>query len=181
LRLCRRVCLLLGALPVTAALLSACSSTPAPLGNGGSPSAQCMFAVRGKTVTVGLFELTNIGKSPAVVQSVTLPAMRGLRMTKSWLVPVYRDPKNGNHLNVGAGFPYPPAWSSSVRRVWAQRRPAAGGTIRPGQDLNLVFGLTRTTAMTGKSAGPVIVYSTGGTKFTLKELTTLTVAGSCTT
>jgi hypothetical protein len=174
---------------VTAALLTACSSDPVgPLGNGGAPSLQCMSHRQGQPVTTGLFELDNTGSSPVTVQSVTLPSARGLRMTKSWLVPTFRDPKNGDFLDLGAGFPYPPAYSAyppeyaaQVRRVWAERRPAAGAVIEPGEDLNLVFGLTRTTAKAGRSDGPLIVYSAGGSTYSLQELTDLIVAQDCST
>jgi hypothetical protein len=51
--------------------------------------------------------------------------------------------------------------------------------IKPHEDLNLVFGLTRTTARNSYSGGPVITYSTGGTAYTVSEKTTLEVAKSC--
>ncbi len=95
-------------------------------------------------------------------------------MTKAWLLPL----DNGVNV-VGVGWPYPPANTAAVRAAWAQRKPAVGGVIRPGQHLLLVFGLIRTTARAGKSDGPVIVYTSGGNSFTLAEQVSLVVAPKC--
>jgi hypothetical protein len=138
-----------------------------------------MAAPRGQPVTTGIYELTNSGTSAVTIQSVTLPNSDGLAATKMWLLPIYHDPKTGNFLNAGAGFPYPPAYSAGVRSAWAQRRPAVGATIKSRQDLNLVFGLTRTTAKTGKSGGPAIAYTAGGSSYTVAEQTTLEIAAKC--
>jgi hypothetical protein len=171
-----RTRLLLGALSaMTALLATACSSSPGPLGGGGTVAIACMDYPQGKPVATGIYDLTNSGKSPVTIQSVTLPSAHGLRMTKPWLVPIYHDPKTGDYLDVGAGGPYPPTTSPQ----WAQRKPAIRGVIRAGQDLNLVFGLTRTSAKAGKSDGPVITYSAGGNTYTVQELTTLVVAATC--
>jgi hypothetical protein len=162
-----------------AALLVACSSAPGPLGDGGTDGTQCMAAQQGQPVTTGLYTLTNSGSARATIQSVGLPGARGLAATKMWLVPIYRDPKTGNFLDLGAGFPYPPAYSAAARWSWAKRRPAVGATIKPGQDLNLVFGLTRTTTKSGRSPGPVITYSAGGPSYIVAMKTSLVVAGNC--
>jgi len=173
---------MLGALSV-AALLAACSSDPGPgpLGNGGTPGQQCMAFTEGQPVTTGIYDLHNTGSSPVTVTSVTLPDAHGLTMTKAWLVPIGHSPGSGRvgGMLVGAGWPYPPSFTKLVRSVWAQRRPAVGATIKPGQDLNLVFGLTRTTAKAGKSSGPLIAYTTGGLSYTVAEQTTLEVAAKC--
>jgi hypothetical protein len=161
---------------VTAALLAACSSSPPPLGNGGTAGQQCMTYRQGEPVTTGLYDLDNAGTPPVTVQSVALPSSaHGLRMTMSWLVPIYHDPKNGDFDDVGVGFPYPPTTAPE----WGRRRPAAGGVIKPGQTFNLVFGLTRTSARAGRSGGPVITYTAGGNSYTLSEVTSLVVAGKC--
>ena len=171
-----RARLLLGALSATTALLAAaCSSSPGPLGNGGTVATACLDYPQGKPVAVGIYDLTNSGKSPVTIQGVAMPSAHGLRMTKPWLVPIYHDPNTGNHLDVGAGGSYPPTTSPQ----WAQRKPALGGVIRAHQDLNLVFGLTRTSAKAGKSDGPEITYSSGGNNYTVQELTTLVVAATC--
>ena len=166
---------LLGAL-FLAALLAACSSSgPGPLGQGGTDAEQCMDYPVGQPVAAGIYDLTNTGDSPVTIQSVTLPDAHGLAVTKTWLVPIYHDPKTGNWLDVGAGAPFPPTTSPQ----WVQRRPAIGGVIRPRQDLNLVFGLTRTTAKAGRSPGPVIAYTAGGSSYTVKMKTSLVVAATC--
>jgi hypothetical protein len=90
-------------------------------------------------------------------------------------VPIYHDPKNGNSVTVGSGFPWPPPNTPQ----WPHRKAAIGGTIRPGQTLNLVFGLVRTTPKAGTSAGPLITYTAGGNTYTVKEGFTLEVAAHC--
>lgn len=166
--------MLLGALSLTA-LLAACSSSPGPLGDGGTEGALCMENQAGQPVTAGIYDLTNSGQSPVTIQHVTLPALHGMTVTKSWLVPIYHDPKNGNWVDVGAGAPYPPTTSPT----WPQRKPAIGGVIRPRQDLTIVFGLTRASAQVGRSSGPTITYTASGSTYTVSEKTSLIVAANC--
>jgi hypothetical protein len=97
---------------------------------------------------------------------VSLPAAHGMAMTEAWLVPRDGGP------NLGVGFPYPPVTSP----LWAYRVPASGAVIEPGEDLNLVFGLLRTTAADGSSDGPMIVYAAGRTTYTLREKLSLALA-----
>jgi hypothetical protein len=92
-----------------------------------------------------------------------------------WIVPIYHDPKTGNFLDVGVGGPYPPTTAPE----WVYRKPAIGGVIRPHQDLNLVFALTRISAKAATSNGPVIIYTAGGSTWTLREKTSLVVAARC--
>jgi hypothetical protein len=51
--------------------------------------------------------------------------------------------------------------------AWAQRRRADGAEIKPGQDLNLIVGAARTTTKTGRYARVMIVYSAGGSTYTV--------------
>lgn len=132
----------------------------------------------GKPVTTGIYTVDNAGTAAVMIQSVTLPGAHGLRMTKAWLVPIGQT-GHGGTLIVGAGWPYPPSSTPLIRSVWAKRRPAAGATIRPGQSLNLVFGLIRTTAPDGTSEGPAIQYSAGGSTYAVQEQTSLVVSASC--
>ena len=131
---------------------------------------------QGKPVEVGLYDLHNRGSSPVTVKSISLDHPHGLVMTETWLTPIGHQ--NGQELTIGVGWPYPPSFTALVRQVWSERRPAIGATVRPGQDLNLVFGLTRTGAV-GKSGGPVIVYTADGSTYTLHENTSLSVAARC--
>jgi hypothetical protein len=168
-----------GALPallVLAAALAGCSSSgPGPLGTGGSAGQQCMAYAEGRPVTTGIYDLTNSGTTPVTIRSVALPSgARNLAMSSSWLVPIYHHP-GGPWEDIGAGVPYPPATAPQ----WPKRKPAIRGVIAPGQDLNLVFGLTRTNAHTGRSGGPVIVYSANGNSYTVQEKTSLVVAANC--
>ena len=167
--------MLLGALSATAALLAACSSSPGPLGNGGTPGQQCFPGRQGEPVTLGLYTLQNNGTSAATINSVRLPSdARGLKMTKAWVVPIYHDPKTGNLELIGVGWPYPP----TSQPTWPQRSPAAGAIVKPGQDLNLVFGLIRTTGGNGRSDGPVIVYTVNGSSYTIHEAVSLLLAAA---
>jgi len=63
---------------------------------------------RGRPVTTGLYELDNTSATPVTVQSVSLSSPQGLHMTKSWLVPIFHDPKTGNWVDIGVGDAYPP-------------------------------------------------------------------------
>ena len=170
--------LMLAAL-LAAALLSACSTGPGPLGNAGDGMfTECTPAPPGQTVTMGIWWLHNDGTSPVTIQSIHLDE-HDLRMTMPWLVPIYHNPKNGQFDEVGAGYPYPPAFNVAARWSWARRQPAVGALIRPSKSLNLVFGMTRTSAATGRAGGPVIVYSAGGTTYTLAEKTAETLVTNC--
>ena len=171
-----------GALLATAAFLAACSSGPGPLGQGGTSGQQCMPQPEGVPTTVGLYDLHNSGSSPVTVHGISLPHDHGLTMTSSWLTPIYHGV--GRDLVIGVSWPWPPsrstgAGAAAVRWAWAPRKPLTGAVIKPHEDLNLVFGLTRTTARNSYSGGPVITYSTGGTAYTVSEKTTLEVAKSC--
>ena len=160
---------MLGAVPAVAALLAGCSGPggPPPLGSGGNGGRTCALASQvGTPVLVGLFELVNQGTDPVTVQSVSLPAAHGMAMTEAWLVQRDAGP------NLGMGFPYPPVTS----RLWAHKVPASGAVIEPGEDLNLAFGILRTTAADGSSDGPMIVYTAGRTTYTLREKLSLALA-----
>jgi len=169
----RRRRFLLAALSATTALLAACSSSPGPLGDGGSLGEQCVPGPEGRPLTTGLYDLHNTGTSPVTVQSVSLGSPHGLKITtKAWVMPIFHDVKTGNWDVVGVGVPYPPTtWPE-----WSNREPAIGAVILPGQDLNLVFGMTRTSASDGTSAGPVILYTVNRGTYTLHEQTGLMVA-----
>ena len=168
--------MLLGALSASPVLLAACSAAAGPLGDGGTPAIQCMDFPQGKPVTTGFFDLENSGKTPVTVTSVALPSSAdGLRLsTRSWLVPLFYT-GNGGFDDVGVGAPCPPTTAPE----WPYRRPAVGSVIRPGQTLNLVFGLTRTGTSDGKTGGPVIMQYAGGNNYTVRELASLIVAAVC--
>jgi hypothetical protein len=153
---------LLGALCAASVLLVGCSGAgQAPLGDGGNTGSACTPArQQGKPVTMGLFDLANHGTAPVTVRSVSLPGAHGMAMTTAFLVPM-----NNNGPQLGFGFAYPPV----TYPFWADRVPASGATIQPGQDLTLVFGVTRTTDANGHSNGPMIVYTSGRSSYTLRE------------
>jgi hypothetical protein len=136
-----------------------------------------MPSALGHPVTTGIYDLTNGGSTNVTIKHLTLPSAHGLKVTSWWLVPIYHDPSNGNSYDVGAGFPYPPTKAPE----WPRREPAKGAVIRPGQDLNLVFALTRTSAPASRSAGPLITYTAGGNTYSVQEKTTLIVAANCQT
>lgn len=165
--------MLLGALSAAAAQLAACSAGPGPLGTGGDGGLQCSAGAQGRPITMGIYTLDNSGTAPVTVTSVTLPAALGLAMTKSWLVPIYHDPRNGNYVAIGVAADYPPIAKAdtAINPEWRNRVPAAGATIRPGQTLNLVFGLIRTTAKAGRSDGPLISYTADRNSYTVQEQT----------
>lgn len=172
----------LGALLVTAALLVGCAGAgPGPLGDGGDPGQQCMPQAQGQPTTVGLYDLDNNGSSPVALKSVRLGSPRGLTMTSAWLTPIYHN--GAETVLVGVSWPWPPSLSrgsgsAAVRWAWVRRIPAVGAIIKPHQDLNLVFGLTRTIASNGYSGGPVVTYTANGNAYTVREATTLEITAS---
>jgi hypothetical protein len=116
---------------------------------------------------MALFTLDNQGTAPVTVRSVSLADAHGMAMTEAWI-----EPLNTSGPQLGVGQPYPPV----TYPLWADRVPAAGAVIRPSQDLQLVFGVFRTTAADGSSYGPMIVYTAGSTTYTLREQISLAVA-----
>lgn len=165
--------LLLGALPAAATLLAGCSGLGAspPLGDGVSGGRTCTPAPQvGKPVSMVLFDLDNKTAGPVTVRGVSLPNAHGMAMTEAWLVPL-----NQHGPQMGVGLEWPPTrpiWASQ----WAAREPAIGGVIRPGQVLELAFGVIRTTAADGYSDGPMVVYTAGRSSYTLREQFALAVA-----
>lgn len=169
-----RTLLTLGTLLIAVASLAGCSSSPGPLGSGGVKGTQCSPSPLGVPVTEGIYVLANAGTSPVTIKSVRLPSPHGTVMTSAWLIPVEKTAGGG--ILVGAGYPYPPThWAEWYRRV-----AVAGAVIRPHEGLNLVFGLTRTTAAAGHTSGPVITYSAGGSTYSLQEQVGFVItAASC--
>jgi hypothetical protein len=171
-----RTLLALGTLLVAVASLAGCSDGPGPLGSGGVAGTQCNPSAVGVPVTEGIYVLANTGTSPLTVSSVRLPSPQGLTMTRAWLVPVDQTAGGGGIL-IGAGYPYPPTSTAE----WSRRVAIPGAVIKPHDGLNLVFGLTRTTARWGRTDGPIVTYTAGDTTYTLQEQTgfVITAAASC--
>jgi hypothetical protein len=153
--------LLLGALAATAALLAACSTGPSPLSNGGWSGSDCIPSRLYSEPTVGFWLLDNTGTSPVTVTSVKLPS-HGLAMTKAWLVPQYKSHNTTDYLGTQASYP------PTRYRTWPDRQPIPGAVIKPGQELNLIFGVTRTGSKDGTTDGPVITYTAGRITYTLQ-------------
>jgi hypothetical protein len=164
-----RKLLLLGALSAVASLLAGCSglSDPPPLGDGGNGGRACALAPLGKPVDMDMYELNNQGTAPVTVRSVSLPNAHGMAMTEAWLVPL-----NTRGPQLGVGEPFPPV----TYPLWADRVPAAGAVIQPGQVLQLAFGVFLTTAADGSSDGPMVVYNAGRAIYTLRERFSLAAA-----
>ena len=155
--------LMLGALLATTALLTACSTGPGPLGTDSAWGSVCVPDVLGQPVADGMSVLYNHGTSPVRVTSVKLLSQRGLVMTEAWLVPTYKPP-HGAWSYVGVQL-YPPInW-----QTWPRRQPIPGAVIKPGQALNLVFGLSSTGPKDAHTGGSVITYTANRTSYTLQE------------
>ena len=153
--------LLLGALSV-AVLLAACSTGPGPLASGGWGGSVCIPSRLYPEPAVGMWLLDNTGSSPVMVISVKLPS-HGLAMTKAWLVPEYKSQHNTtDYFGDQAGWP-------PIRyRTWPDRQPIPGAVIKPGQELNLIFGVTLTGSGDGTTDGPVITYTAGRGTYTMQ-------------
>jgi hypothetical protein len=124
-------------------------------------------------MALGDYDLHNSGNQNVTIISATLPGVHRLTVTRAWVVPVYHDPKNGNWLLIGTAH-WPPGGPQ-----WPQRRPAIGAVIRPGHDLNLVFGLTRTSGTEGHSGGAIVTYSSGGAQYVFHGSIAYMVAQDC--
>ncbi len=163
--------LLLGALAATAALLAACTTGPGPLAAGGDWGSECVPGALGHPVTDGMSLLDNTGTSPVTVTSVKLASPHGLKMTKAWLMPLYKSPRGG--LDYAGVQSYPPtSWPE-----WPNRQPIPGAVIKPGQDLNFIFGLMRTAAGPGRTDGAVITYRANRTSYTQQVLFGFLITG----
>jgi len=170
--------IMLGALLATTALLSGCSTGAGPLSEpAGYSGGECLPDQPGKFVSAG-WTLTNHGSSVATIHNVHLPGAHDIRTTKAWLVPNFIDPKTGaNAVGVAWGFP----WPVTVKIIpsWNKRQPAIGAVIRPGEMTSIDFGVTRTSAKTARSGGPVIVYTADGNAYTQQENVSLELAHEC--
>jgi hypothetical protein len=154
-----RKLLLLPALSAVAALLAGCSAGSPPLRADGGAGVCTPAPQVGKPVSMAGWELDNQGTAPVTVRAVSLPDAHGMAMTAAWV-----EPLNTTGPQIGVGLAYPPA----TYPLWSHRVPAAGAVIRPGQDLQLVFGVLRTTAADGSSAAPMIVYTVRRSTYTLR-------------
>ena len=166
-----RALVTLGALPLAAALLVGCSSSAGPLGQHFDQGQQCIPGTQGRTVTMGFFEVHNHGSSTVKLTGITLPKIHGMVMTQTWLMPILVTP--GHDELVGLAYPYPPHWVE-----WPRRVPAIGAMLKPGQDLNLVFGLTMTSRHNAGSNPPRITYTADGNSYTVNYGTTI-LMGTC--
>jgi hypothetical protein len=167
-----RVRILLPGVPlVVAALVAGCSSgqtADGPLGHGGDGGYQCVPArYQQATDTIGLYILDNGGKSPVKITGIAYPHNHGLRMTSAWLVPIGHQ--GGDTYSVGIASTFPATYSALARRVWSERVPLIGAVIKPGQALNLVFGMGLTMKHAGSSAGPKISYTSAGSRYYVQE------------
>lgn len=165
--------------PVLAAavFLTGCSSGPIP-DNGGFSA--CAPAATGKLVVIGVYDLHNTGSSPVKITAINVAAIHGLRMTSAWLTPILRDPRNGDWEEIGMGFPYPPSFTKLAREEWRLRQPLIGATIKPRQDLNLVFGVARTGTQPGRLNGLLITYTSGWMiSYTVTDSGALELAARC--
>ncbi|MBO0823779.1 MAG: hypothetical protein J2P27_07955 [Actinobacteria bacterium] len=160
--------LTLGALLTTAALLSGCSGGAAPLGVSTYGLGCAGFdAPPGQIHSFGSYVLQNQSRSMVTIQSVTLgTTSHGLKMTGgAWVMPIIGH----NMIALGEWPPDRPPQQTPMAPAWALRRRADGAQIKPGQTRELMLGVARTTTKPGWSGGPVIVYTAGGSTFTLRK------------
>jgi hypothetical protein len=160
-------------------LLAGCGSSgsvPAlntgPLGGGGEAGELCNPVYRGESLTNGFTALSNSSTSPVVIERVALARPRQLRLLAAYIVPI-----TGHYLlGDWAGFP-PPAGKLDPGVQWAQRRPAGGARIAPGQPhevVNLVVILKPESAI-GSASGIDVYYTAAGTRYHLRTATGLRV------
>jgi hypothetical protein len=158
----------LGVLLAAAAPLAGCSDGPAPLGDPPSGSCEGYPGVPGEISSFGDYVLDNQSSSTVTIQSVTLgPTSKGLTIAGgAWILPIL----GGNMIAVGSWPPDRPPEQAPMAPAWAMRQHADGAHIKPGQTRSLILGVTRTTHKEpGRSRGPLIVYTAGGSTYTVQE------------
>jgi len=166
--------LLPGALLATAALLFGCTSGPGPLGAAGDKACAGFNAAPGQIMTFGMYWLQNAGNSTVTIQSVTLGASHGLKISGgAWILPIVKN------TGIGVASWPPGRLSPGMARIWAMRRPAVGAEIKPGHRAELVLGVSRTTTGSARSGGPVIVYAAGGSTYTVQKNPAISLGPTC--
>ena len=177
-----RTRILLGVPLVAAVLLAGCSTDPkvGPLGNGGDQGGECAPGRIGEPITVGLYDLHNYGKFPVKISGIMLPPLHGLKRTGSWwLTPISETPATATGWTSVLALPFPPTFSKLARQEWRRRRPLIGAVLRPHQDLDLVFVLSRTAENYGIVGGPKVTYTSAGQTWTVTEHFTMAIAANC--
>jgi hypothetical protein len=160
---------LLPAAAATAALASACASSPGssllpagPLGPAGGPTTQCTPGSPGHADTVGLLSLTNSSHDGLVIDGIDLAAPQHIKLAGAFLTP------GDGETGVWLSFP-PPAAQLPADVRWAQRVAAMGARIRPGETVGLVLGITPTSSTaTASTSGAEVFYHDGGTRYELR-------------
>lgn len=133
-----------------------------PLGPSGNLSTVCDPGQPGRADTVGIQNFRNAGRDTLVIDRVTLADPRSLRLAGAFIVP-------GQDL-VGVGGPFPPPADQIPKGVqWAKRRLPPGTQVPPGAWISIPVGVEPTRDATGRSAGLVIWYHDGSTRYELRS------------
>lgn len=128
-----------------------------PLGPQDSPGTACLPGQAGQANTDGLESYRNGGTLPVVIDRVSLAGAHGLRIAGADIVP--------GRYSVGTWKDFPPPCQLPPGVQWAKRRPPQGARVLPGQWVNIVVGLEPTGSVSGRTAGLVVWYHVGGTRY----------------
>jgi hypothetical protein len=139
---------------------------------------------QGEQVAAGIWNVPDTGKHTVKITGVRWPHIHGLRVTSAWLVPILKDPGDGDWMEVGDGGSWPPRGDPTTDREWAMRVPLIGAVIKPGKDPGqgpqIVIEVARTGASKGMTDGPLVSYTSNGHSFTANdEGDKLEIAAKC--
>lgn len=152
------------------AAITGCSGaqTDGPLLLGGEPGALCVPAAAGQSVGVG--EVLSVASdSPAVtISAVELSGAEHVSEGEAYLVPM--DGANA----VMSMYPDDPP------KNWSERTAAAGATISPGETVNLLTLIERTSNDPSGLDSITVVYTAGnGTQYEARSTTEVDLADDC--
>lgn len=147
--------------------LAACSTPPDPISQPSGSGAICMPASV-RPVTEGGTVLRNTGSAPAVLTKVVLRNAQGMQLVDTR---VFVFPDVGAYNLIGALNHYPPA--TGPTNGTSDVIPWSAGSAVPGAVLpaetqmlaNVVVGLSRNSAGTGRSDGLDVYYTSAGVDY----------------
>lgn len=175
----RRIACWVASLSLTCAIICACSSGPArggPLEIGGAQAIQCVPSDNGQEVTIGVGVIRNDSDRPWSLGSVRLIEPSNLELRHVHFVPIK------DRTLIGVALSWPPPSVLEDDSTWSERRIPEQAEIAPGEELNLVVGVTPTRNVDASAEGLRVAYSNGHDEYVDSTTTAIRVPaeGPCT-
>lgn len=161
---------------LTAATAAACTARPidgGPIAFGGVKGINCVPTAPSLDYTYGFEAIQNPTGADAKITDVSLVHPQGLTLKAAYVAPIANRTLIGNQV----GWP-PPLGGQG--QAWADKRPAAGATVPPGQDgtRNLLLHVTA-HAPTARFDGIALTYQTGGKTYIRRTSVAFVIKPSC--